>query len=190
TDRGGLTLVARHLPARMDAAVGPAGDRERHRRARDRPDRLLEGLLNGAQPGLLRPPGELGAVVLEQQPRAYRRTASRACAAASQPRLRATIRAYSFSSSIGRAPPAQRSASSRASVIRDSHRSGGRFCFAATHGGAEVPSAETISSGESKRHGSVRISISKRAASPSKRSRTLSSSDHSSESGWSPDGGA
>src|SRR5215207_9292039 len=171
-ERGRLALVARHLPARVDPPVGPAGHREPYVPAKDRPERLLhrpDARLSG-------PAAEVRAVVLEQQ-------------AGGHPRLRATISAYSFASRAGRSSPTQRWASSSASAVSDSQRSGGRFCFAATQGGAEVPSIATSASGDSASHASSLRSTSKCAARPSKRSRTFSSTDHSSESGWS-EGGA
>ena len=78
-----LALVARHLPARVHAAVGSAGHREPHLPAQDGRERVLERLLHRPDPGLAGPATEVRAVVLEQQ-------------AGGHPRLRATISAYSF----------------------------------------------------------------------------------------------
>ena len=89
-----LALVARHLPAGVDAAVGASRDGDRQRPAGDRLERLLEHALDGAQARLPGPAGEARAVVLEQEPRGQR-----------YPRLRATIWRYSPSMRTGPSPP-------------------------------------------------------------------------------------
>jgi hypothetical protein len=82
-ERRRLALVARHLAARVHAAVGTARNREGHIPAEHRRKRVLQRLLNRPHPWLAGPATEARAVVFEQQ-------------AGGQPRLRATIRAYSF----------------------------------------------------------------------------------------------
>ena len=68
------------------------------------------------------------------------------------------------------------------------YRSGGMAAFAAACIGAWTSIRSMNSSGESAAHGSVRRSISMELASPSNRSRTVSSIAHSSILGWSGSG--
>src|SRR5215213_1212461 len=92
-DGAHVAVMARDVNARVQAAVGSAGDGQRHLAAQDGGERALDGLLHGPEARLRRPTGEVRAVVLEQE-------------TSGQPRLRATIRAYSFWTSTGPSPPA------------------------------------------------------------------------------------
>jgi hypothetical protein len=59
--------VARHLAARVDAGVRAAGHRERNAFAERGRERVLEHALDGAQPVLARPAGEVATVVGDQE---------------------------------------------------------------------------------------------------------------------------
>src|SRR5215211_468406 len=172
-----LAGVARHLAAGVDAGVRPARHRDRRRLAGDRPDRVLEGRLYGAKAGLSRPAGEVAAVVLEQQPRAH-------------PRLRATLSRYSL---LTRADPScaslKRRVSSFSSSIMASYCSGDSAPLAATVGGELPASRPASASGDAPSCTSSRRSHSTEVAKPAKRSRTVSSTPHSSLSGMSGGGG-
>ena len=70
--RPAVDIDARDLPERMDARVGPAGDREVVVAGVQLPERLPHCPLHRAEPGLRRPPGEFGTVVLDVEPEAHR----------------------------------------------------------------------------------------------------------------------
>ncbi len=92
--------MAGHLPPGVHTLVGAPRHRQRYTLNPHLGQPALELLLDGALAGLGGPPGEAGAVVLDQQLGGQR-----------YPRLRATIRRYSTSIEKGPSPPAQRRAS-------------------------------------------------------------------------------
>ena len=63
-------IEAGHLAVGVDAGVGAAGGAHEHALAGHLVDGVLEVALNGPLPGLALPAGEIGAVVLDDDPAA------------------------------------------------------------------------------------------------------------------------
>ena len=162
--------VAGHLPAGVHAAVGATRHGQPQRPAGDRLERVLEHSLHGAQARLPRPAGELRAVVLEQEPRGQR-----------YPRLRATIWRYSPSMRTGAVAAV---AAAHDLQVLAVHRLEllGRQRFARRHlqSGRRARARPRTPPATRPPRSTERRSTSIRAARPSRRSRAVSSSPHSS----------